>query len=74
MALVTKLPATGSSARVSDGYGFIHVPGEGPGLQLAHEHQGPGLHGLAAVVRLRVVVPVPILSLLHCEVGGTEKP
>lgn len=63
----------GPAVRVSGGYSFIHVPAKGPVLQLLHEHQGPGLHGLAAIVRLRVVVPVPVFSLLHCEVRATGK-
>lgn len=58
-----------------DGVGFpqlAHVPGEGPGLQLPHKHRGASLHWLTAIMWLRVVMSVPVSSLLHCKIKQRE--
>lgn len=58
---------TGVSGLLVAGILAPSVPGKGPVLQLSYKHRGPRLHRPAAIVRLCVVMPVPVVTVFHWE-------
>lgn len=53
-----------------DFYPEVIVPGKAPGLEFLYKHSSSCLNGACAIIWLRVVMPVPVVTLFHCEREG----